>query len=184
MYQFIAAAIPQYPLYFAAFASQDAGRLSVGVGGDSRAISTPSAATTLIVSPASNLPRVPVTPAGSRLLPLCRACIAPASMRTAPAGRSVPAIHCFRAATGVECGMNQVERAPDSILRIGCRSCPDAMHMWQPACTAMRAAAILVAMPPVPTSDAERPAMASISGVICRTRSMNTAAGSRFGSAV
>ena len=43
---------------------------------------------------------------------------------------------------------------------------PDAMHMWQPALTAMRAAVILVTMPPEPTSDLARPAMASISGVM------------------
>ena len=49
--------------------------------------------------------------------------------------------------------------------------------MWQPAATAMRAATILVVMPPVPTPDAERPAMASISGVISRTSWMKRAPG-------
>ena len=58
------------------------------------------------------------------------------------------------------------------------------MHMWQPADTAIFAAMILVVMPPEPTSDAERPAMASISGVMCRTCSMNCAFGSLLGSAV
>ncbi len=39
------------------------------------------------------------------------------------------------------------------------------MHMWQPAETAIFAAMIFVAMPPEPTSDMDRPAIASISGV-------------------
>ena len=58
------------------------------------------------------------------------------------------------------------------------------MHMWQPAETAMRAARILVVIPPEPTSEAERPPMASISGVILSTSPMKVAAGSLFGSAV
>ena len=48
----------------------------------------------------------------------------------------------------------------------------------------MRAAITLVAMPPRPTSEAESPAIASISGVISRTKGMNRAAGSLLGSAV
>ena len=58
------------------------------------------------------------------------------------------------------------------------------MHMWQPAETAIFAAMTLVVMPPEPTSDADAPAMDSISGVICRTSRMNCAFGSLFGSAV
>ena len=43
------------------------------------------------------------------------------------------------------------------------------MHMWHPDATAMRAARILDVMPPEPTAEVERPAIASMSGVICRT---------------
>jgi hypothetical protein len=60
------------------------------------------------------------------------------------------------------------------------------MRVAQPAAAAMRAAASLVAMPPLPTRLAGfgPPAMASISGVIAATRSSRRAAGSRAGSAV
>ena len=53
------------------------------------------------------------------------------------------------------------------------------MAMAQPAAVAIFAAAILVAMPPEPTADAEPPPMASISGVISRTSGMSRAAGSQ-----
>ena len=56
--------------------------------------------------------------------------------------------------------------------------------MWQPAEIAIFAARIFVVIPPEPTSEAELPAMDSISGVICRTSRMNCALGSLFGSAV
>jgi hypothetical protein len=58
------------------------------------------------------------------------------------------------------------------------------MHMWQPAVTAMRAAAILVAMPPEPTAEADAPPIASISGVMWVTRSMKRASACLLGSAV
>ncbi len=58
------------------------------------------------------------------------------------------------------------------------------MAIAQPAVVAILAAAILVAMPPDPTADAEPPPFASISGVISRISGMSLAAGSRFGSAV
>ena len=45
---------------------------------------------------------------------------------------------------------------------------------------AIFAARIFVVIPPEPTSEAERPAMDSISGVICRTSRMNCALGSLF----
>ena len=89
-------------------------------------------------------------------------------MVIAPAGCSVPAIHCLRAATGVALGTNQVHAAPSSRRRSGCGWWPAAMHMWQPAATAIFAARILVVMPPEPSGEALRPAMASISGVMCR----------------
>src|SRR5258706_166460 len=146
-----------------------------------RATSRPPALTTLTVSPRSKCPRAPVTPAGSRLLPAPSARKAPSSMRTAPAGRSVPAIHCLRAATGVEAGRNQVQRAPASMRLSGCRGSPAAMHMWHPAATAMRAAAILVAIPPEPTPEAEPVGRASISGAMCVTRSPNRASSPRLG---
>ena len=122
----------------------------------------------------------------------CHMCIAAGSHRHpvrrieegAPAGFRVPAIHCLRAATGVAAGMNQVQRAPSSMRLTGWRCEPAAMHMWQPAETAIFAARILVVMPPDPTSEADRPAMASICGVTLSTRSMNSAAGSLLGSAV
>src|SRR5438270_101955 len=82
-----------------------------------RAISAPSAASTLTVSPRSKRPRAPVTPAGRRLRPSRSARSAPASMLMAPAGRSVPAIHCLRAAAGVAVGTNQVQSAPSSMRR-------------------------------------------------------------------
>ncbi len=56
--------------------------------------------------------------------------------------------------------------------------------MWQPAASAMRPAMTLVIMPPEPTSVAEAPAMASISGVTAWTSGTSRAAGSRVGSAV
>ena len=49
--------------------------------------------------------------------------------------------------------------------------------MAQPAVVAIFAAAILVAMPPDPTADAEPPPMASISGVISRTSGISRAVG-------
>ena len=58
------------------------------------------------------------------------------------------------------------------------------MAMAQPAAVAIFAAAILVAMPPEPTADAEPPPIASISGVISRTSGISRAVGSRLGSAV
>ncbi len=49
------------------------------------------------------------------------------------------------------------------------------MHMLQPAATAILPASTFVAMPPEPTSDAEPPAIASISGVMPVTSGMNLA---------
>ncbi len=51
------------------------------------------------------------------------------------------------------------------------------MHMLQPAATAILPASTFVAMPPEPTSDAEPPAIASISGVMPVTSGMNFAVG-------
>jgi hypothetical protein len=82
---------------------------------------------------------------------------------------------------GVEDGTNQVQRAPSSIWRKGRSTAPLAMHRWQPAPTAILAAAILVCMPPVPMSPPLPPAMASMAGVISRTRAMNCASGSSLG---
>ena len=56
--------------------------------------------------------------------------------------------------------------------------------MAQPAAVAIFAAAILVAMPPEPTADAEPPPMASISGVMSRISGMSRAVELRLGSAV
>ena len=57
------------------------------------------------------------------------------------------------------------------------RGAPAVMAMAQPAAVAIFAAAILVAMPPEPTADAEPPPMASISGVMSRTSGMSRAVG-------
>jgi hypothetical protein len=80
--------------------------------------------------------------------------------------------------------MNQVQRPPSSTARTGWRSRPEAIAMWQPAASAMRAAVTLVIMPPLPNSVAASPAMASISGVTAWTSATSFAAGSRVGSAV
>ena len=93
-----------------------------------RATSTPPGPTMLTVSPRSKRPMARVTPAGSKLLPCISARTAPSSTEIAPAGRKVPAIHCLRAAVGVEDGRNQVQRAPSSMRFKGCGSAPLAMH--------------------------------------------------------
>ena len=94
-------------------------------------------------------------------------------------GRSVPAIHCLRAAAGVALGTNQVQRralldAPQR-MRMRCRR---RCTCGSRRATAMRAARILVAH----AAGAERrtpsaPAMASISGVMWRTSRMKRGAG-------
>src|SRR5690348_10461515 len=106
------------------------------------------------------------------------------SMVIAPLGRSAPAIHCLRAFSGLDAGRNQLQSAPSSRRRTGCIGAPAAMAMAHPADVAILAAAILVAMPPDPTAEAEPPPIASISGVISRTSGIRRAVGSRFGSAV
>ncbi len=70
-----------------------------------------------------------------------------------------------------------------------CAAAGAGMPLWQctndtPAPTAILAAAIFVCMPPEPMSLPDPPAMASMAGVISRTRAMNSALGSSFGSAV
>jgi hypothetical protein len=77
--------------------------------------------------------------------------------------------------------MNQVQRAPVSTACTGWRTRPEAITMWQPAASAMRPAATLVIMPPLPTSVAASPAMASISGVTARTSATSSASGRSAG---
>ena len=118
----------------------------------------------------------PTTPAGNRLLPRRSAATAPASMVSVPFGSSAPAIHFLRAVTGLAAVRNQVQRAPSAIARSGCSTRPEAMTMCVPALVAIRAASILVCMPPRDSSEPAAPAIASISGVTRATQGMCRAA--------
>ena len=95
-------------------------------------------------------PRPRTTPAGSRLLAASRSArAAPSSTRSSPAGFSVAGDPLLARRDRRGARQNQVQRAPASMRRSGCgcaarRRCT----CGSPAATAMRAAAILVAMPP------------------------------------
>ena len=91
-------------------------------------------------------------PAGKRLFPEVSAVTAPASTISAPRGSSVPAIQRLRAATGSECGKNQVPPFAQSALS-GFITFPLAITIWVPAPTAIFAAAIFVTMPPRESSE-------------------------------
>src|SRR6185437_2488186 len=98
---------------------------------------------------------MPVTPAGSRLLPLDRARTAPSSTTRAPADFSEPLIHFLRAESGEPSGRNQLHRALPSITAPSAPTGrPSAIAIRQPAAMAMRPAISLVTMPPLESSDA------------------------------
>ena len=144
MDQLIAAAKAQEPLDLGALAAHDARRVAVGIGDDAArdlgAVGGQDADGVAALEAAracrSRRPAAGSCPRAARAAHRRRCVIA-------PAGRSVPAIHCLRAASGVDAGTNQVQRAPSSRRRSGWRWWPAAMHMWQPAATAMRAASDL-----------------------------------------
>jgi hypothetical protein len=54
----------------------------------------------------------------------------------------------LRAVRGSTSARNQVQRPPSAMAASGFITRPSAIAMWQPACTATRAAASLVTMPP------------------------------------
>ena len=93
-------------------------------------------------------------PAGKRLLPPASAAAAPASTNTAPLSSSEPPIQILRAAIGFDGVRNHVHRPPSATRAMGCSTRPSAMTMCAPAAVAIRAASILVRMPPRDSSDA------------------------------
>ena len=105
-------------------------------------------------------------------------------MTSCPLGSSCPAIQRLRAVTGSDGARNQVHAAPQSSARNGCRIVPDVITMLAPDASAMRPASILVTMPPRDSSDPALPAIASMSGVICRTSRTSVPAGVLPGGAV
>ena len=107
-------------------------------------------------------------------------------MRITPEGAREPPIQDLRAACGERAAVTRVARAPASTAARGEARPPRVMRVAQPAWRAIRAAMILVAMPPVPTP-AEAlapPAMASMPASRSVTRGTWAAAGSDRGSAV
>ena len=119
------------------------------------------------------------TPAGSRLLPALQRPRAPASMHNAPAGckRSGDPLLARRDRRRRRARTRCSARPPRS-------GCSGVRRVARPRCTCGSprpprscAARILVAMPPEPTSEAERPAIASISGVIAVPPAMNRGVG-------
>ena len=139
-----------------------------------RANSAPPA-TMLTVSPLANSPSTDLTPAGSRLLPLPNAVLAPSSTISLPTGCSVPAIQRLRDCRAEACATNHVQRSPSLMRFRGCMAWPEAMTIWQPAERAILAASIFVIIPPEPTPEMGFPAMASTSGVISLSSAMNVA---------
>ena len=126
-----------------------------------------------------------MTPAGSRLLPADSARTAPSSTVSAPAVFSEPLIHFLRADRGEPSGRNQLQRALPSIRAPSAPTArPSAIAMRQPAAMAMRPAISLVTMPPLDSSEAAVPPIASMAGVISRISGMNVAEASLRGSPV
>ena len=113
------------------------------------------------------------TPAGSRLLPAAQR-FRRAFVDLQLAGRLQ---QCRRSTACAPSPATPRPRTTCSARRARCARAdaardPRATHMLQPAATAIFAASTLVAMPPEPTSDAEPPAIASISGVMRGTSGM------------
>ena len=105
-------------------------------------------------------------------------------MVSVPRGSREPAIQVFRAAVGVDPERNHVQRAPSRTARSGFFPRPSAITRWVPPEIAILAASTLVRMPPLDSSEAGPPAMASISGVMRSTTGRCRASGSTFGGAV
>ena len=108
---------------------------------------------------------------------------APASIVTEPFSSSVPPIHALRAVTGLDGVRNQVQGPPSAIRAIGWATRPSAITMYAPPAPAMRAASILVRMPPRDASEAAPPAIASICGVNRSTTGISRADGLSCGGA-
>src|SRR5665213_1483 len=98
-------------------------------------------------------------------------------MVSVPFGSRDPAIHRFRAVTGLAGVRNQVQWPPSAMACSGCAILPDAISMWVPAVVAILAASILVRMPPRDSSDSAAPAIASISAVTDSTIGISLAFG-------
>ncbi len=104
-------------------------------------------------------------------------------MVTAPFSSSVPPIQTLRAAIGLDGVRNQVHGPPSATRAIGWAIRPSAITMWAPPAAAMRAASILVRMPPREASEAAPPAIASIRGVTRSTSAISLARGFSCGGA-
>ena len=102
---------------------------------------------------------------------------APASTSTAPLSSSVPPIQIFRAATGSTASGTRCSGRPRRRARSGARRARRRSPCASPPAVAMRAASILVRMPPRDSSEAAPPAIASISGVTRSTIGMSFASG-------
>src|SRR6267142_2011220 len=98
-------------------------------------------------------------------------------MVTVPFGSRDPAIHRFRAVTGLAGVRNQVQRPPSDIACSGCSILPEAISICVPAVVAIFAASILVRMPPRDNSDSAAPAIASMSDVTVSTIGISFAFG-------
>ncbi len=102
---------------------------------------------------------------------------------TEPLSSSVPAIHALRAVTGLDGVRNQVQGPPSQTRAIGWEIRPSAITICAPPAPAMRAASILVRMPPRDASEAAPPAIASICGVRRSTTGISRADGLSCGGA-
>src|SRR6202023_1540999 len=104
-------------------------------------------------------------------------------MVSVPLGSKDPAIHRFRAVTGLAGVRNQVQRPPSAIAASGVSILPDAISICVPDVVAIFAASILVRIPPRDNSDSAAPAIASISEVTVSTTGTSFAAGLLAGGA-
>ena len=102
------------------------------------------------VSPLLNLPLTPITPTGSKLLPLINAFVAPLSTITDPLFLILLSIHFYLALYLFVFGINTVQKFPFSNLLIGLFAEPFVNIILQPDAIHIFAASILVIIPPEP----------------------------------
>ena len=184
MDDFVAAAEAEHGLDVRAAAAHDAPRVGIRIGGHAarhlRALGAQHADGVAALETALRAAsRRPAAGCGRRAAPRS----APASICTR-AGRAAGcrrSTACAPPPASSAAGTRCSARLPASSRFSGCRWCPAAMHMWQPAPTAIFAAAILVAMPPLPTAEAEPPAIASISRRDALDLGMNSGRGVAVG---
>ena len=137
-------------------------------------------------SPRWNSLSVSLIPAGSKLpFPFLRAVAAPSSTIILPREDSLLTIHLFLLSSLVVVGRKRVPMdSPSASLVMTSGRLPSAMATAMAELVATLAAAILVAIPPVPRLVPAPPAMRSISASILFTVGMSLALESRRGSAV